>query len=229
VLRSFLLSPALYAEAILGTQGLIAYWPLDDSNDTRARDMGRNGLHGNYQNGPSLNQSGPLDASSVLFNGTSSYMRVPHNSLLDVGDVFTWEFWFRRNRISVQEALNSKNTGTTVMAIESSNNTISAYKWGSTAVLNSTGAITDTTNWHYTAFCKNGTDRRLYVDGADRGTGGTAQTYTNTTNDLLLAADWNNPGLGRQYLLGAALARVALYNRALTAGEVKDHYALGRG
>src|SRR5438105_4551295 len=73
-----------------------AYWRLGEATGTAAADASGNGLSGTYQNAPTLGVSGALTGDSdtaVTLNGTTHYISVADNDLLDPGDTFTLEAW----------------------------------------------------------------------------------------------------------------------------------------
>ncbi|PXW99147.1 galactose oxidase-like domain-containing protein [Mycolicibacterium moriokaense] len=78
-----------YAQTVLGTPGLVAYWPLAETGGTVAYDIA-GAHHGSYLNHPHLGASGPGPATAVTFNGTDQYALVPR----DVRNDFSLEVWF---------------------------------------------------------------------------------------------------------------------------------------
>jgi hypothetical protein len=78
-----------YAQAVLTTAGLVAYWPLAETSGTVAFDVAGT-LHGSYYNGPRLGSPGPGGASAVTMNGVDQYVLVPR----DVRDDFSLEVSF---------------------------------------------------------------------------------------------------------------------------------------
>jgi len=78
-----------YGPTVLGTPGLVAYWPLAETGGTVAYDIAGT-HHGSYLNHPHLGASGPGPATSVTFDGTDQYALVPR----DIRDDFSLEVWF---------------------------------------------------------------------------------------------------------------------------------------
>jgi Domain of unknown function (DUF1929)/Concanavalin A-like lectin/glucanases superfamily len=78
-----------YAQTVLGTAGLVAYWPLAETSGTVAYDIVGD-HHGSYYNRPHLGAPGPGQATSVTFNGVNQYVLLPR----DIRDDFSLELWF---------------------------------------------------------------------------------------------------------------------------------------
>src|ERR1700681_1660080 len=86
----------LYQSVILSDKPS-AYWTFGELSGTSAFDSSGNGLTGTYENGVTLNAvvgpiiNNPLTAPE--FNGSTQYVSVPNNALLNPGDTFTLEAW----------------------------------------------------------------------------------------------------------------------------------------
>jgi hypothetical protein len=148
----------------------------------------------------------------------------PNSALLNVGDVFTVEFWWKnidnysnsfpvaagywfsfRVGVAKQPYLglwmsgdNSQLTDPIVRASDA------AY-----------AAIANDGNWHYIVVTKNGATANFYVDGEDVTQTGTNKTLSSTNHSV---------GFG-YFDSGQCLDEVAIYNYALSAERVAVHYA----
>jgi hypothetical protein len=82
-----------YTQTVLGTAGLVAYWPLAETTGTVAFDIA-GAHHGSYYNHPRLGAPGPSTgvgaATAATFNGADQYVLLPR----DIRDDFSLEFWF---------------------------------------------------------------------------------------------------------------------------------------
>jgi hypothetical protein len=78
-----------YAQMVLGTPGLVSYWPLAEQGGTVAFDIA-GAQHGSYYNQPQLGAPGLGTATAVAFNGVDQYALLPR----DVRDDFSLELWF---------------------------------------------------------------------------------------------------------------------------------------
>jgi len=164
------------------------------------------------------------------FNGTSSYVSIPDSSLLDAfTNRLTVELWFRAN---------STNANPVWAAIVAKGNTswrLQATEGAKTLTFSATGTsggdMTGTRNvndgqWHHVAGVYDGTTMSLYVDGtldvSKPATGLIAQ------NDypMAIGANDNSPA-GTIHLFNGSVDEVALYNRALSVGEIATIYDAG--
>ena len=89
----------------------------------------------------------------------------------------------------------------------------------------SDGTLTDT-DWHHLAGTFDGTTGRLYLDGVATGTPDTSGSLV--TNNLNLYIGRNtDPDVATTYFNGL-IDDVRIYNRALSAQEVKQLYLIGK-
>jgi hypothetical protein len=79
----------------------VGYWPLQEDRG-QALDYSGNENHASTTDVSSYGASGPLDGSAMEFNGSSSWVKIPDNSVLDV-EKFTVSVWFK--------VLNTPNSG----------------------------------------------------------------------------------------------------------------------
>lgn len=212
-----------YSRAVSGTAGLLGYWRLGDSTGTVACDAkGTN--PGTYAGGFTLGQAGALAGDSdtgTAFNGSSGEVSVPSSTSLNAGDRFTIEAWVKRGSTGTTQVIASKQTNAWMLLFNTQNRLV-LQQAGSTAINTSTVAVTDTGGWHHVVATKNASTVRLYIDGEDV-TGTTSnRTLANNTLPLVMA---HNASTSR---LNGSLDEVALYNIALTAGQVSNHYLLAR-
>lgn len=78
-----------YAQTVLGTTGLVAYWPLAETGGTVAYDVAGT-HHGSYINHPHLGATGPAQAAVVTLNGMDQYVLLPR----DIRGDISLELWF---------------------------------------------------------------------------------------------------------------------------------------
>lgn len=195
---------------------------LSETSGTAAVDA-KGTSNGVYTGGYTLNQAttNAVDASdkSVLFNGTTGYVAIPHVAGMNVGDVFSRVYKLKRTAISAitYQILSSKDTGSDVVLIED-NNTIKVAKHGTGIMVTSTVGITDT-NPHTLIVTKNGaTSLKVWLDKVDVTGTVTNQTIIDTSAPLHLGTESSSPA---QHYNGI-LDEYASFNIVLTAGEVAD-------
>jgi Domain of unknown function (DUF1929)/Concanavalin A-like lectin/glucanases superfamily len=217
-----------YAEAVLGTPGLIAYWPLAETKGTVVYDIAGT-HHGSYMNHPVLGASGPPQRSAVGFNGTDDYAIVPR----DIRNDFTLEVWFRSPGGGVGTGntqwwqgaglLDGEVAGVTDdfgISLDASGQVWAGTGNPDTSIHSGPGLNDDA--WHHVVFTRtqHSGQLTLYVDGVR------VATAHGGTQPLFAA-----PGLrlgvlqtGVNFYAGT-LADAAVYDTALSAPTVASHFS----
>jgi hypothetical protein len=217
-----------YAPTVLGTPGLVAYWPLAETGGTVAYDIAGT-HHGSYLNHPHLGASGPGPATAVTFNGTDQYALVPR----DVRNDFSLEVWFSSHGGGV----GTGNTqwwqgaglldGETPGVVDDFGTSLDAtgQVWAGTGnpdtSIHSAPGFNDGA-WHHVVFTRNQATGALtlYVDGVSvaSGQGGTQPLFS--PPGLRLGALQS----GAAFYAGS-LVDAAVYDTALPASTVAAHFS----
>lgn len=161
-------------------------------------------------------------------DGSAQYGTVPNNASLSYTNNFSVELWLKRTNSGTLQAVAGKPlTSTTqnenyAIWITAANKVEFQTGNGTTSqILDSTGAITDT-SWHHVVATFASGAMKMYVDNGAPATA-TAPFTTVVTNTATL-------DIGRSatsnYFNGS-LDEIALYPTALTANQVGSHYTLG--
>jgi hypothetical protein len=173
--------------------------------------------------GPQLNEPGALvgdtDRAAQL-DGANDYVTVPDSASLDLGDgPLTLEAWVKRNVTTGTGSFFYKGTG----AFKFGFNVDKTYVTNVTATLATSTATVTGTAWHHLVVTKAPGETKLYIDGVDRTGTVTDQVLADTTTALAIgkgaSAEW----------LNATIDEFAVYNAALPAPTVLDHYKAGIG
>lgn len=221
--------PAGY-DGVVYADGPAWYLPMQETTGTTADDF-IGSVNGTYQGTPTLGVAGPSGAggTAVLLNGTSQYVSVPDDGVLDVGDgPVTYELWYKRlNGTKKSGALMAKGAGAPILLIDDAvNGQIEWYGRSVALAVKSSTVFTDT-NWHHIVGTKSAADVwLLYVDGVDVTTpdGGATPSTTNNTTELNIGRDnGSTPG---SYLAGS-VCRAAIYKSVLTPSQIATHHAVG--
>jgi hypothetical protein len=217
-----------YAAAVLTTAGLVAYWPLSEAKGTVVYDIAGT-HHGSYMNHPVLAANGPGPRRAVSFNGTDDYALVPR----DIRNDFSLEVWFN----SSGGGVGTDNTqwwqgaglldGEVPDVVDDFGTSLDAtgQVWagaGDPDMSIHSGPGFNDGAWHHMVFTRTQAtgELTLYLDGVAvaSGHGGTQP---------LFAAPGLRLGVlqtGVNFYTGA-LADAAVYDTALTAATVADHFA----
>jgi hypothetical protein len=222
-------------------KGLVGYWSFDERSGTTAADNSGNGNNGTLTNGPTWTTgvkplSGGVSGGSALqFDGSDDYVVVLDDDSLDILDRITIEAWFKLNDYA------SVDVQTIAMKWEPQN---FAYRWtgalpyiwfelrgtdeatralysenivGSWAIANNT--------WYHAVGTYDGEYMRVYINGElyqEEYEGGFI--IKQTTENLVFGQEtW----LSGDRPFDGAIDEVRIYNRALSAEEVRYHYNRG--
>ena len=236
---------ALYAKSLTSAQvrahhragvpvaqgdGPLAFWRLGEAAGTTAFDsMGR--FNATYGGGVTLGVEGALvnDANTaVKFNGVDGYASVanvndaPPGALANAGK-YSVEGWVippdkPGNYSGFIGVRNDSNADFYILQLMNSNTLECRFRNGAGTYFTLNASVTPNV-WHHVALVYDGTTLTCYVDG---------QAAASTASSGKLA-DTPMPFYVARTSLQASFARatiddVALYNKALTAEQVKAHY-----
>jgi len=212
--------------------GLVGYWKLDENTGTTTSDSSGYGNSGTLTNAPTWTTSLPgLDfknTSGVTFNGTNNYIDIAATAT-STNAAFSACSWVKFNSLTGYQELVTID-GTTIGGFfvekDSSSNKF-AFNMHSADVtggatnyqaLSTTVATTGT--WYHVCGVFTGSALRIYVNGAQEGSDvAFSSTWLATGHTVLGSCLFN--GARTSYLNGS-LDDVRIYNRVLTAVEVKS-------
>lgn len=198
------------------------YWRLGEPSGTAILDTSGNGQNGLYKNTPTLGEAGALSGDSntaVAFNGTDEYGEVPHNGLLNHGDVFSYELWFKQTEKLERCLLFKQGTSGTTAKVDINSELKPRLRVPGFANLVVSSVAVEDTNWHHLVVTKTGSTIKLYLDGVDR-TGSTEnRSITDNTGPVYIGTE--EPGGG---FFKGTLDEVAWYGYALSEARVVAHY-----
>lgn len=220
-----------YSTAILATSGLVGFWRLGDLSGTTAVDE-TGTSNGTYTGGYTLGSAGAIvyPDKAVTFNGSTGYVNCGHPAAFNLTAALSLECWFKASALP-------SGTGNSKWFIGKDHNTTGrGYNFG----LRDTGSgvalsfqpgggnvngntVTLDGLWHHAVVTFDGTTYRFYLDGV-AGPTATLWPPDSTTTDFCIGQrsypgfeeNWNGP-----------LDEVAVYNVALSAGTVTNHYTIG--
>jgi hypothetical protein len=226
--------PDLYRSTVLGHDGLLGYWRLGETTWGPAADERGAGHPGAYSGGVTLGAAGAIRDDpdrAAAFDGLSGeallLRRVPETfrppELSRTGTLEGWFDW----RSGVAALRDNTDANGWILGLES--NRRLAGRAGGLPVNSTLDIAAVRGGWHQLVLTKARTpaDRplvSLYVDGE------LVRSQEFATEGASSVAPWhvmNNGAVSDQYSEGRA-DDVAIYDVALTAGEVREHYRLGR-
>ena len=215
-----------YQDSILEDKP-VGYWRLGEDSGSTAFDIAGNNKNGIYLNGVSLNQDDAIVAGgdgSVSFDRTNDYIQLSNLNLnTTAGAKNTVEFWMNwdGNNNTMPIGFNNYDLNFT--------NGSFGFNTGSSDTLGiSSNGLAN--KWVYvTAVFYNGTpsaiNNELYIDGVKQNLiqQGTPTSRTITTD--MVVSGWTT---STAYKFGGKLDELAVYNKALSASDIQEHYLLGK-
>jgi hypothetical protein len=216
-----------YSQNVLGTPGLVSYWPLAERSGTVAFDVA-GAQHGSYYNHPGLGVPGPGKATAAAFNGKDQYVLLPRG----ISDDFSLELWFATAGGGVGAGVTGWRQGAGLFdaavsgVVDDFGVSLDAggQVWAGTGNPDTSvhsGPKLNDGKWHHVVFTRSRASGSLtlFIDGesVDTGSGGTRAL----TSAPGLRIGCLQSGLNFYH---GKVANAATYRRALLASEVKRHF-----
>lgn len=232
-----------YRDKIL-THNPLVYIPCKDISGTTATDISGNANHGTYQGTYTLNQptiTKNTNGGPSVKIGNTSGSQIPMSSLGALDFPVTLEAWVDNiNSVVLGGIIGTHNQTTAYkgfMIFIISGNIWAVYGIGGAGFGTGTsrrfqtnGApIATGTKYHIAAVFTSQTDVKIYINGAEY----TDITITGTAGPVVTDAGTPSiggslaSGTGTYNVLDGDLQEAVIYNSALTAQDIIDHYKLG--
>jgi hypothetical protein len=230
-----------FSSLVAATPGLLAYWPF--STTTQANSLG-NGYVGSFLGTAAIGGAGSGPAlfnvpgnTALLLDGTNSFVNTSLvgglNTNGDNADQGTIVGWFNLSTLPSTAGRFFSIAGESYAAndfdlqIETDNKIKFYTDTGSATVDNTALSAANLNTWMFVAATFNSNvSRNLYLNGtlvASSPPGGAHNPAQGGTFAIGASDVW-----GGRYFQGA-LDEIAVFNRALTASEISNLYAAGRG
>ena len=219
--------PCIKADLPLTLQnGLVGYWPFCGN----ANDASGNGNNGTV-NGATLttDRFGNVN-SAYSFDGVGNYVNVLDANSLDFSNNFTLSGWYQTNDINqtdqtiIGKGRAISGTGYHLLV----NTSLNLMQFGYNNNVINGGATTPATpsnlsGWHFLTGTYDGSAAKIFIDGILLNS--VYEVYSLQNSSIPLNIGRETSGLGRYF--NGKLDDIAIYNRALSASEVQQLYALG--
>ena len=211
------------------TQGLVGYWSMDEGNGTTAYDSSGNNNNGGL-NGPQWTQG--KVGGALSFDGVNDYVNAGNAASLDITQEITVEAWAKYignhaksgdwDQFFVVKSGNYKEPF--IFGFYANQATLyashdgSAWDW---EIHSGTYGSTGDSGWHHFAFSiHKDFGAKLYIDGVLKG----SDTSTGTLkSEPSFNLEIGRRAYGYRYFEGF-IDEVRIYNRALSAEEIRFHY-----
>jgi len=214
--------------------GLVGYWKFDEGSGTTAVDSS-----GNNNNGTLIDNPDWVDGKigkALEFNGSTNYVEINDSDSLDGFDAITIEAWVKPilgqrgavvsrylydYNIPINERvyeLTVEQGGTIGFALSSDG---SSATW-----LESSNTLQDN-EWNHIAAVSDGNTMRIYINGEqDPNTKAAPASLHSSSYNLQIGA-WEYSPNQRDTYFNGVIDEVKIYNRALSAEEIKADYEAG--
>ncbi len=214
------------------TDGLVGLWSFNGNNLNMASttaeilDMSGQGNNGD-------NSGGRADAGRIgqgwSFDGVDDTINVGQKASFNGLSAMTFSAWikvsaftssYRAGIVSRRPGLNFVVTGINGSP-EANYQRLALFDSGGPAIYANT--ILNTDEWYHAAVSINGTSATFYLNGTADGSGTLSYSWTSNV-DITLGSIAGIAG----YYFNGILDEVRIYNRALSAAEIKQLYNLGK-
>ena len=200
-----------------GVPGLVAAYNFDEASGATVLDRSSSGLNGTIT-GATRTAAGHA-GGALTFSGTSNWVTVPDNAVLDVTRV-TVSAWVRPTTLSGWRTVLMKETATglayTLYAHDNGPRPAGYISTGGDEVAATGTAALATNTWTHLTQTFDGTAIRLYVNGALVRTVNLTGNIVNGAGPLRIGGN----GPWGEYFAGQ-IDDVRIYNRALTQTEIQ--------
>jgi len=210
-----------YRDTLLATTGLSGYWRLGEQSGTTAADEVAASA-GRYLGGYTLGQLGALagdPSTSVAFDGVGGELTASAPPLTTSGSLEGWFTW-QKGVALVRDGTSTAGKGW-ILAYDSGGNLY--YRLGGTSFNTGRTTASIKNGWHHVVATKDGGNVAFYLDGQLTHSG----TGAGSVPPLMPWHVMRNGGY-TQFAQGQA-DEVAVYNTALSAATVQQHYKIGKG
>lgn len=221
-----------YSDVILA-DGPVGYWRLNDAvGSGTVADSSGNGYTGTVNGGVTLGETGFLASAATCakFDGSTGYISCATANYFTGGDISV-EGWILQlvrqpwaRLLDFGNGPASDNIFVTTSAGNNDGPTMFGVYQGATASQWGTPGLEALGQWYHFVGVLSGTDQVMYVNGVAvvTNTGSVVDNNVSRADNYIGHSNW----AGDSYYNGY-LAEVAVYNKALTAQQVANHYAAG--
>lgn len=209
------------------TSGLVGYWTFDgaDISGTTATDRSGSGNNGTLTNGPTK-AIGKI-GQALNFDGSDDY--IGWGAYTTEQTTYTAVLWFKYIDASTTGALffrGDLNTCAYNPSVLIASGTLNARESGcsGTGII---GSQALTPGWHHVAVTRSGQTAILYFDGVSVATDTSQSTGNFSSGYFSVGASSTNGNPPGFEFFNSSIDEVRVYNRTLSAEEVKSLYNLG--
>ncbi len=198
------------------TGGIVANWSFNENSGSISKDsVGNNNGSVNGADWTSGASGSALD-----FDGKGGHSEVPNSTSLNIsGNQITLACWFKITTVNDDGAFIFKNSQYFLRIDNQGRVCFILYSPSWTEVSMNWGSRIKDTDWHHTAGVYDGTEMKIYLDGKE---------ISSVSNTGYIKPEPSNVWIGSQTgsfnQFNGILDEVQIYNKALSASDVKQLY-----
>ena len=201
----------------LVTNNLVFHFDAANTRSYAGSGVTINSLVGNFK-GTLVNGAGftSSNVGSFFFDGSNDHIIFSNCDVM--GSVYTQNYWFKRNDGGTHLLVDSFYSGTVV---SSGNITYYYTNTGSTLTASYNFIVG---RWNMISLVRGSTVKSIYMDGVLIASVNSSDSYDVSTTDLIIGIH-NSLGF---WGLNGNIAQLQIYNRALSAAEIKQNFNASR-
>lgn len=210
-------------ELRLNSSGLQGYYPLDTNTGVQAYDASSNNNNGGTANGASWSIA--KVGNGLVFDGVNDSMTIPDAAANTLAGPFTVSLWVKIDSLSNKAGsfveILAKGTSST----SRNYNIYASRATGFISISSSIAGVSKSANsntnivdglWHHVVYTYGPTRGNIYVDGVQKSFFGTSGASSDTPAGVINVSEAG--------ALQGGLDEIKLFNRELSADEVRDIY-----
>ena len=225
-LLSFLVAALFSGATWADEQGLVAHYVFDEGSGTTLKDRSGNGNDGTIH-GAEWTRLG--EGSCLWFDGVDDFVDCGNTPTLDLKGAVTLEAWaFPAVSVAGEPGIAGKHFSSFLLTYFRNGKLYWYIHEGS----NSCQAVLSPGSWHHLAGTFDGAAMRLYVDGTAVDSRTSKHATIGGTGPFIIGAAMGDPGASdpnvrAKSFFSGKIAEVRVYDRCLSADEVRAQYDLG--
>jgi len=200
--------------------GLVGWWRFNEKSGIIANDSSR------YRNtGTLIGATLPVWAEKgIKFDGVNDYVNVGNAASLNITSAITIEAWVKRSATGVQHSIVEKydlgSINGYLLRIQSNDKILVGILDASGLTYTSSVATISTGIWYHLVYVFSPGTNKIYINGNLDNSGVQNKVPTAGTTTLKIGASGGNPITP----FNGSIDEVRIYNRALSAAEIKQNY-----
>ena len=227
--------PSPYAQVVLADDP-VAYYRLDETSGTTARDFSGHGNDGTYIGGVHPGTAGAIandPDTAASFDGATGYVDCGNNFAFAGSQPLSLEAWVRSESMTGYGGVFSREDtaggppSEGYLAFVSPNDGIYGFQRldGNNLTSVTSTSVASASHYDHVVATYDGNTMTLYVDGTAQGNLAAMFPIAGATHDFVIGAEVG----GAEDFFDGALDEVAVYDHVLSPTRVTAHYLAGMG